>query len=561
MPANYANHWKTLLAGTLGVTAALTPQMAQAQTTQIAQASGPVTSISQLSDVQPTDWAFQALQSLVERYGCIAGYPDRTYRGNRAMTRFEFAAGMNACLDRINELIAAGLADKVSREDLAVLQRLQEEFAAELAALQGRVDVLEADVADLQSKVFNPVTKLNVQVFAALTGSALSDDLQIQDTATGAVRTELASDQANVTLPYRIRMNFDASFVGTDRLRIRMQARDANTDFFPNDPGFFFTGGGGGNFVLDDFSYRFRAFEVATIAVGLNSVGIDERFNYSNPFDSLSDFSTLGPVTNGPEGSGFGDSAVAFDLRFAENFTFAYGYGTEDAQNPGDEGFGDTGITGGSSAHGFEVGYQAETFGLYFQYARTYIADASGVGDPSDFDSLFRGPVFDPTDVSDDPIFAPPSADVDGFAFAAEWEITPRVIFSGWVTFGEVDYQYNGPIPDSLVGSDPGSENFTAWVAGFLFPDLFLEGGEGGVVVGQLTNSDDAFLSETPTILDLYYSFPVNDFITITPGAYFVFNPNGGSRLLRTSTGALTGEALIDDPTLSVGAVRAEFSF
>jgi hypothetical protein len=58
-----------------------------------------VTSVSQLSDVRPTDWAFQALQSLVERYGCIAGYPDRTYRGNRALTRFEFAAGLNACLD------------------------------------------------------------------------------------------------------------------------------------------------------------------------------------------------------------------------------------------------------------------------------------------------------------------------------------------------------------------------------------------------------------------------------------------------------------------------------
>ncbi|MFN7297029.1 MAG: porin, partial [Pseudanabaena sp.] len=32
-----------------------------------------VTSVSQLSDVRPTDWAFTALQSLVERYGCIAG--------------------------------------------------------------------------------------------------------------------------------------------------------------------------------------------------------------------------------------------------------------------------------------------------------------------------------------------------------------------------------------------------------------------------------------------------------------------------------------------------------
>lgn len=57
-----------------------------------------VTSVSQLSDVQPTDWAFQALQSLVERYGVIAGYPDSTFRGNRALTRYEFAAGLNAPL-------------------------------------------------------------------------------------------------------------------------------------------------------------------------------------------------------------------------------------------------------------------------------------------------------------------------------------------------------------------------------------------------------------------------------------------------------------------------------
>ncbi|MFM6192449.1 iron uptake porin, partial [Planktothrix sp.] len=106
---------------------------------EVSDALEQVTSVSQLSDVQPTDWAFQALQSLVERYGCIAGYPDGTYKGNRAMTRYEFAAGLNACLERVNELIAASVANLVTREDLAVLQRLQEEFAAELATLRGRV--------------------------------------------------------------------------------------------------------------------------------------------------------------------------------------------------------------------------------------------------------------------------------------------------------------------------------------------------------------------------------------------------------------------------------------
>ena len=64
-----------------------------------------VTNVSQLSDVSPGDWAYEALRNLVERYGCIAGYPDGTFRGNRAMTRYEFAAGLNSCLQQIERLI------------------------------------------------------------------------------------------------------------------------------------------------------------------------------------------------------------------------------------------------------------------------------------------------------------------------------------------------------------------------------------------------------------------------------------------------------------------------
>ena len=81
-----------------------------------------VTSITQFSDVYPTDWAYQALSNLIERYGCVAGYPNGTYRGNRAMTRFEAAALLNACLDRVTE---------VSDE----LKRLMKEFEKELAIL------------------------------------------------------------------------------------------------------------------------------------------------------------------------------------------------------------------------------------------------------------------------------------------------------------------------------------------------------------------------------------------------------------------------------------------
>ncbi|MFM8976035.1 MAG: S-layer homology domain-containing protein, partial [Vulcanococcus sp.] len=54
-----------------------------------------LTTIEQFSDVRPTDWAYQALISLTERYGCVAGYPNGTYRGSRSMTRFEAAALLN----------------------------------------------------------------------------------------------------------------------------------------------------------------------------------------------------------------------------------------------------------------------------------------------------------------------------------------------------------------------------------------------------------------------------------------------------------------------------------
>ena len=45
-----------------------------------------VTSVTQFSDVKPTDWAYQALSNLVERYGCVAGYPNGTFKGGQAMT-------------------------------------------------------------------------------------------------------------------------------------------------------------------------------------------------------------------------------------------------------------------------------------------------------------------------------------------------------------------------------------------------------------------------------------------------------------------------------------------
>ena len=109
-----------------------------------------VTSVTQFSDVYPTDWAYQALSNLVEQYGCVAGYPNGTFRGNRAMTRYEAAALLNACLDRITEITDE-------------LRRLIKEFETELAIIRGRVDGLEARVGELEATQFSTTTKLEGQ--------------------------------------------------------------------------------------------------------------------------------------------------------------------------------------------------------------------------------------------------------------------------------------------------------------------------------------------------------------------------------------------------------------
>jgi hypothetical protein len=132
-----------------------------------------VSSVTQLSDVRPTDWAYQALSNLVERYGCVAGYPNGTFGGGQSMTRFEAAALLNACLDRVTE---------VTDE----LNRLANEFAKELQVIRGRVAKLETQVGQLQATQFSTTTKLKGEatfVLGGVDGARLANSSNVGNTA------------------------------------------------------------------------------------------------------------------------------------------------------------------------------------------------------------------------------------------------------------------------------------------------------------------------------------------------------------------------------------------
>ncbi|NJM76923.1 MAG: iron uptake porin [Acaryochloridaceae cyanobacterium RU_4_10] len=182
---------------------------------------GQVTSVSQLSDVQPTDWAFQALESLVQRYGCVAGYPDSTFRGNRAATRYEMAALLNACLDQMSDRLA-------SKEDLETVKALQTEFKSELSTLTGRVDALEARTKQLEGQSFSTTTKLNgTAAFIVQYGDVSKSGFTNPQTGNA-----VAAGSGRPTAIGVVRLDFNTSFNGSDLLQTSLAAGNNGEDLY-----------------------------------------------------------------------------------------------------------------------------------------------------------------------------------------------------------------------------------------------------------------------------------------------------------------------------------------
>lgn len=315
-----------------------------------------VTSVSQLSDVQPTDWAFQALQSLVERYGVIAGYPDGTFRGNRAMTRYEFAAGLNAAMDRINELITAGSADVVSKEDLETLNRLQSEFSSELATLRGRVDALEAQAAQLEANQFSTTTVLGGEVIFGVASafggdppggcSILPDNTTFSDVNSNREVDciDRGDSDKNTVLAHLIRLGLETSFTGKDRLRTYLVTGNFDNGGFTNAESLntymarlSYQAGLENDVILDLLEYRFPAFNdrvvfsVIPFGFSLSNVLSANSAYFDTGRGSISRFGEANPVF---KLGGVLDAGVGVDWLFAKNARLQVAYGTGGSGNP-----------------------------------------------------------------------------------------------------------------------------------------------------------------------------------------------------------------------------------
>jgi len=487
------NLWKILLASPaflgMGVaSSAIAAEAPSVESLEVSQESvelAQITSVDELTDVLPTDWAYTALQNLVETYGCIEGYPNRTFRGNQPMTRYEFAAGLNACLDAIVAFL--GTDGGVPESDLATIRRLQEEFAAELATLRGRVDALEAEVAELREQQFSTTTKLRGEAVATLV--APFDTLE-----------DGAGDDFDnfVTFQTRARLNFDTSFTGDDRLRIRLQTSD-------NDVSLQAAGGLDDvddqdfDFVINDFYYSFPIGSRIDAEIAANSRQADDLVTDTIvPWDGTAVADPSEPDLYEGPGVGGGGFAGALSFALTDNIIIDVGYSADEDDSANANG---GGITGSSDqSYIGQLNFLTDGF---FDGALTYVHGTEGGIETDNFGGL----------VSLD--------------FGA-------LIVAGYFAF----HEYDG----AAVDDD------TSWQIGVIFPDLFVEGSELGVYYADRAG-DGIDLSTDAYIVEGYYDLPVNQYLTITPAIVY-----------GDLDGQLEGNALNSDDSF-YGVIRATFNF
>ncbi|MEM1368149.1 MAG: iron uptake porin [Cyanobacteria bacterium P01_H01_bin.15] len=461
-----------------------------------------VQSVTQLSDVSPGDWAYEALTNLVERYGCIEGYPNRTFRGNRATTRYEFAAGLNACLNSIERLIANS--EAVLREDIAALQRLIQEFEAELAALGARVDNLEGRVAFLEDHQFSTTTKLSGEVvFAVSNAFAFRDRV----------------DDSQVVFQDRVRLNFISSFTGKDQLNTRLDAGNATFFDEQTDQGAFtFNFDNGNNVEIGWLAYYFpigdkvqvylpAAFPLWQDFVPTISPLLDD---FTGASKALSSFAESSPIykIGLAAGGGIGANFFASDV-----FTVSAGYFADASFSPAE---GDGLFNGPYSALGQITVTPTEDLQFAATYVRGYFDGEDSIFDTGVGTLNARDPFGE-------------ASTTNSFGLQAFYQISDSIGVNAFGLYTDVT-------------SEESDEDGEIWSygIGLAFPDLGKEGNLGGLIFGAepyLGEKDDVALHA-----EGFYKYQVNDNISVTPGIVYIFAPtNGGNPAAENGSGTLLG--------------------
>ncbi|MFM2311905.1 MAG: hypothetical protein RLZZ04_1181 [Cyanobacteriota bacterium] len=504
---------------------------------------GQVTNVNQLRDVSPTDWAYEALRSLVDRYGCIAGFPNQTYRGNQSLTRYEFAAGLNSCLNQIERLIASS-ESSVNPEDIEAINKLNQEFEAELATLGSRVDEIESRTAVLEDSQFSTTTKLVGQsifgVASVVSGS--NEDLGADDDDIDKVPV----------FGHRTRLELETSFSGDDLLFTRLST--GNFPEFSETTGTFqgeiaFAEPADNQLGLEVLFYDRPIGENTHVLIGAAGLAADDIANTVSVLDgdggsgAISAFGTRSPIYSPP-----GETGLGIIHSFGDKLELSAGYLAGEASDPNQG----AGLFNGSySALGQLTITPFEKLGIALTYVNGYNQSDTGVGsDLANIKSLTEpGEDADPLVPGVFEGGVPTSSNSYGAQFS--YALSDRLVIGGWGGLSKVRTLDAVNVDGQTV--ERGSQSIWNWAATLAFPDLGKEGSMGGIIIGMepwvsSSSIDTAGFGEDEEKslhAEAFYQYQLNDNIAITPGVIYVNKPDNNDA----------------NDDLFIGALRTTFSF
>jgi CO/xanthine dehydrogenase FAD-binding subunit len=464
-----------------------------------------VTSVNQFSDVQPTDWAYQALSNLVEKYGCVAGYPDGTFKGKQALSRYEAAALLNSCLDRVTEATDE-------------LQKLLSEFKVELATIKGRIDKLDSKVGKLEAQQFSTTTKLSGEASFIL-GGVPNFGYRNKGTDTGSV--------GNTTFNYDVRLNFDTSYTGKDLLRTRLRAGNFSNLPLGNAGSRSGADRGGNPFFLDKAAttnnavtidriyYTFPVNQTTKLTIGALVRNTEISWLPTAYRSQILDFTGLAGapgVYNKATGAGVGlqwqqkvkkgQPAWIFNANYiAGSSTTTSGTGTVSSTGAASSADGVFNDVSGLNALA-QLGYKASNWGAAFGYRYGTQNSAVRVGNGVAGDALAYG------------------QSSNSIAFSAYWQ--PKK--TGFIPSISAGYGYT-----FVDGNPPGTTAATAranaqssrsWSVGLQWDDAFVKSNSAGISFGQPANAAGASGS-SPWLAEFFYKIQATDNISITPAVFY----------------------------------------
>jgi hypothetical protein len=481
-----------------------------------------VTSVSQFSDVRPTDWAYQALSNLVDNYGCVAGYPNGTFKGGQALSRYEAAALLNACLDRVTEVT-----DEI--------KKLLGEFDQELAVLRGRVDKLESKVGKLEATQFSTTTKLQGDAAFVLGATSFS----------GAAATANSNAAGATVFNYDVRLNLSTSFTGKDLLYTRLRAGNYGNSPFNGNP-----------YNLQALDRAFTAPGQTPAAAGNDLVAIDRlyyRFPIGSEFTALlgakarnTEFLAVSPsfysaglldvfTLNGAPATYNKATGAAFGLLWKQKvgrgkpfFAASTSYVAPVGDN-GDPSAGGlfTGASRGSLLT--QIGYAAPQWALTAAWRYGQCADTM-----TRRGTQFARQSLDCARTAGNAANNGADAYTNNFALTAAWQPAkggtwvPSVSF-GW---GISSISQTGYTVAPAFSNKDNITQTQSWQLGLQWKDAFAKGNALGLAVGQPTfvtgiNTPGGSPNDGNYAFEGWYRFQVSDNISITPALFYLSRPQG----------------------------------